>query len=155
MDNPIVEIGFNVFPKKHTCDGEDISPEIRISRLEAPYYAIILTDPGARVDHWLIWNIRTTNVIPEGIPRQPEVSSPIEARQGRNDLGTIGYSGPCLPEGAAHEYYFNLYGIDAPLDLPPGASGGDLKKALKGHTVQYSGMAVAGYSREVAEPKAP
>jgi Raf kinase inhibitor-like YbhB/YbcL family protein len=154
MVNPIVEIGFDIFPERHTCDGEDISPEIRISRLESPYCVIILTDPGAKVDHWLIWNIPATDLIPEGIPANPEVSSPVQARQGRNDLGKIGYSGPCLPEGAAHEYYFNLYGTDAPLDLPGGASGAELKEALKGHTVQYSGTAVAGYSRKKQELKA-
>ncbi|WP_342676118.1 YbhB/YbcL family Raf kinase inhibitor-like protein [Methanofollis sp. UBA420] len=154
MENPIVKIGFNVFPTRHTCDGEDISPEIHISRLESPYFAIILTDPGAKVDHWLIWNIKATDVIPEGIPGKIEVSSPISALQGMNDLGAIGYSGPCLPEGAAHEYYFNLYGTDAPLDLPGGATGAELREALKGHTIQYSGMAVAGYSRKVQEIKA-
>ncbi|QYZ78327.1 YbhB/YbcL family Raf kinase inhibitor-like protein [Methanofollis formosanus] len=154
MENPIVEIGFDVFPKRHTCDGEDISPEIHISRLASPYFAIILTDPGAKVDHWLIWNIPATDLIPEGIPGMPDVSSPISARQGKNDLGKIGYSGPCLPEGAAHEYYFNLYGTDAPLDLPGGASGAELKEALKGHTIQYSGSTVAGYRREVPELRA-
>jgi Raf kinase inhibitor-like YbhB/YbcL family protein len=148
MDNPVIEIGFTTFPEQHTCDGEDSSPEIRISGLKSPYFAIILTDPGAKVDHWLIWNIKATDVVPAGIPKTAEVHAPIAARQGRNDLGKIGYSGPCLPKGSAHEYYFNIYGTDGPLDLPGGAGGAELKEALKGHAIQYSGTAVAGYRKD-------
>lgn len=148
MATPVVEIGFNVFPKRHTCDGEDSSPEIRISRLESPYFAIILADPGAQRTHWLIWNIKATDTIPGGIPRDPEVVTPILARQGTNDFGRIGYSGPCPPKGSAHEYYFNLYGIDGPLDLPAGSKEPELKEALKGRTTEYSGITVASYRRE-------
>jgi Raf kinase inhibitor-like YbhB/YbcL family protein len=147
MDNPVVEIGFTTFPEQHTCDGEDSSPEIRISGLKSPYFAIILSDPGAKVDHWLIWNIKETDVVPAGVPKTAEVHAPIAARQGRNDFGKIGYSGPCLQKGSAHEYYFNLYGTDGPLDLPAGAGGAELKEALKKHAVQYSGTAVAGYRK--------
>ncbi|NYT05911.1 MAG: YbhB/YbcL family Raf kinase inhibitor-like protein [Methanomicrobiales archaeon] len=150
MENLLAEIGFSVFPKRHTCDGENISPEIRISRLDAPYLAIILTDPGEGGGkyHWLIWNIRETEVIPEGIPKEKIVQAPITAVQGTNSFGKIGYSGPCLPQGAAHEYYFNVYSLDALLELPPGASHDELMDAMEGHMIQYSGFAMATYRKE-------
>ncbi|TAJ44164.1 YbhB/YbcL family Raf kinase inhibitor-like protein [Methanofollis fontis] len=151
MANPIVEIDFTVFPKRHTCVGEDVSPEIRISRLESPYCALILSDPGApggEFAHWLIWNIKKPDRIPENIPKTPEVSSPFAALQGTNDFGKIGYNGPCPPKGSAHEYYFNLYGLDAPLQCAPGATLAELKQAMKGHEKEYSGTAVATFRRE-------
>lgn len=151
MDNLLAEIGFNVFPKRHTCDGEDISPEIRISRCEAPCIALILTDPGAADGafyHWLIWNVRAMEVIPEDIPKDGEVTTPIAAVQGKNSFGKIGYNGPCLQQGSAHEYYFNVYGLDALLDLPGGASHDELIDAMEGHMIQYSGFAVATYRKD-------
>jgi Raf kinase inhibitor-like YbhB/YbcL family protein len=138
MENLQAEIGFDVFPRRHTCDGENISPEIRLSGVEAPYLAVIVTDPGARggaFHHWVIWNIPKTDRIPEGIPKEPVV-------------GLIGYSGPCPPAGMAHEYYFNVYGLDAPLDLAAGATAHELEQAMEGHEVQYSGFAVATYRGE-------
>jgi Raf kinase inhibitor-like YbhB/YbcL family protein len=150
MQNPIVDIDFTEFPARHTCDGEDVSPRIRLSRVESPYLAVILTDPGAKggpFHHWLIWNIPAAKEIPEGIPKKGEIESPIRGVQGKNDKGSIGYSGPCPPHGIAHEYYFNIYGLDGPLALEAGASFADLEKAMEGHTLQYSGTAVAAYRR--------
>jgi Raf kinase inhibitor-like YbhB/YbcL family protein len=151
MENLQAEIGFDVFPRRHTCDGDDISPEIRLKGAEAPYYAVIVTDPGApggAFDHWVIWNIPKTDRIPENIPHEGVVESPVRAVQGRTDFGRIGWNGPCPPIGAAHEFYFNVYGLDAELDLDPGATAADLRRTMEGHQLQYSGFAVATYRRE-------
>jgi Raf kinase inhibitor-like YbhB/YbcL family protein len=150
MRNLQAEIGFDVFPIRHTCDGEDVSPELRLTGVEAPYLAIIVTDPGSPgggFNHWVIWNIPATEYIPEGIPHDPVLDRPIHGVQGKNDFGRIGWNGPCPPHGTAHEYYFNVYGLDTELDLRPGATAQELKKATEGHQLQYSGFAVATYRR--------
>jgi Raf kinase inhibitor-like YbhB/YbcL family protein len=52
--------------------------------------------------------------------------------QGRNSFGKIGYGGPCPPFGT-HRYVFHLYALDRLLDLPQGAAGEDVLKAMQEH----------------------
>ena len=46
MENLIISIEFDkqMFPKRHTCDGENISPTIRIDRIHSEYLAITIED---------------------------------------------------------------------------------------------------------------
>ncbi len=151
MEALIVTIDFDkaMFPRKHTCDGENISPEIRIGRIEAPYLAVILEDRIGMelVSQWLIWDIRAREIIPENIPKEPLITDPFEAVQGTNDFHLVGYYGPCPKPGEAHTYFFNVYGLEQKLDLKPGSDARALRKAMEGHTVQYGGQAIATYHR--------
>lgn len=151
-ENLLVDIEFNkgTFPVRHTCDGEDISPAIRIDRLDSKFLAIILDDnirPSESYTHWLIWNIEPRNSIPENVPKIPVVTEPFPAVQGTNDFGTIGYRGPCPRSGDVHAYYFNVYGLDARLEIPPASNKKTLMQAMKGHMVQYGNEAIATYGR--------
>ena len=151
-ENLIIGIDFDkrTFPIKHTCDGENISPAIHIGHIHSPYLAIIIEDqigPASIYNHWLIWNIPAIGEIPENIPKEQVLSRPFSAVQGKNDAGTIGYTGPCPPRRQVHTYYFNVYGLDAPLDLAPGATRRELDRAMEGHMVQYGGQALATYER--------
>lgn len=98
-------------------------------------FALLVTDPDAPMGtftHWILWNLPPeTRSLPESIPTQPQLSS--GARQGRNDFGSIGYGGPCPPGRSAHRYVFDLYALDATLDVPPGATKPQLLRALRGH----------------------
>lgn len=153
MENLIISIAFDKqsFPRQHTCDGENNSPEIRIDRIHSDYLAIIIDDgigPDTLFNHWVIWDIAARPVIQENIPKVPIVTTPFPAVQGKNDFGTIGYSGPCPPRGEVHTYFFNVYGLDAKLNIAPGSSRAVVEKAMEGHMVQYGGQAIATYSRE-------
>lgn len=152
MENLLISIDFDKqnFPRKFTCDGDDISPTIHIDRIHSEYLAIILEDiigPSKSFNHWLIWNIPAQAEIPEKLPRDPVLTLPVKAVQGKNDFGKIGYSGPCPPPGEVHSYYFNVYGLDAKINAPPGSSRHELEKAMDGHVIQYGGQAVATYQR--------
>jgi Raf kinase inhibitor-like YbhB/YbcL family protein len=155
LENLLVSIEFDkkLFPKKHTCDGENISPRIMVERITSPYLACILFDPDAPRGgyvHWIIWNIQARGErleIPENIPKEKEVKSPIAAVQGKNGAGRFGYIGPCPPTGETHRYYFNIYGLDGPLSLAPGSTKQQLEEAMKGHMKQYGGQAIASYGR--------
>jgi Raf kinase inhibitor-like YbhB/YbcL family protein len=155
LENLLVTIEFDkkLFPKKHTCDGENISPRIIVERITSPYLACIIFDPDAKqgeFTHWIIWNIRARGErqeIPENIPKEVEVKSPIAAIQGKNSSGKNGYSGPCPPTGETHRYFFNVYGLDHALTLAPGSSRQQLEEAMKGHVKQYGGQAIASYGR--------
>ncbi len=152
MENLIISIDFDkqMFPKRYTCDGENISPAIGIGRIHSDYLAIIIEDrigPSRMFCHWLIWNIRARDSLPENIPKDPVITRPFDAVQGKNDFGKVGYGGPCPPKGEVHTYYFNVYGLDALLDTRPGSTRVELENAMKGHMVQYGGQAIATYQR--------
>lgn len=143
-----IELGFRVFPARYTCDGEGISPMIRISGLTAPYLAMIMDDPDATTGtftHWVIWNIPARDTIPENISpveRQPELPGAV---QGMNSGQEMGYAPPCPPRGS-HRYFLKVYGLGSELDLPAGASKKRLEEAMKEKVLQY-GEAMATYAR--------
>lgn len=123
-------------PQKYTCDGADVSPELRWSNAPpgTKTFALIADDPDApRATwvHWVVYNIPgTTHEIPEGAGKTATTSIGV---QGRNDFGPAGYGGPCPPPGKPHRYFFKLYALDTKLDLKPGATKKDLESAMQGH----------------------
>jgi Raf kinase inhibitor-like YbhB/YbcL family protein len=146
-----VNLGFESFPEMYTCEGENLSPPIEIEGLDESVasIAMILEDPDAprgTFVHWLIWNLEPSEIVPEGILPEGEVSNPAEAVQGTNGFGLIGYYGPCPPPGQAHRYVLNVYALDEKLDLAPGSERADLEAAMEGR-VLLSGEAFATYGR--------
>ena len=124
-------------PKKFTCDGPDVSPQLKWNDPPAntQSIALIMDDPDAPVGTWVHWVLydlpAATRELSEGVPKQEQLSS--GARQGRNDFGTIGYNGPCPPPGKPHRYFFKLYSLDSKLDLKAGASKAELERTMKSH----------------------
>jgi Raf kinase inhibitor-like YbhB/YbcL family protein len=123
-------------PKKFTCDGPDVSPQLRWRDASAATqsFALIMDDPDAPAGwvHWVLYNLpANTSELPEGMDKQEELAT--GALQGRNDFRKIGYGGPCPPRGKPHHYYFKLYALDIKLDLKAGATKPDLERAMKGH----------------------
>lgn len=129
----------SVIPRVHTCDGEDTSPPLAWTGgpVERRSLALVCDDPDAPRGtwvHWVLYNLPGQTVeLAQGVPSVPEL--PSGARQGRNDSGEIGYSGPCPPPGKPHRYYFRLYALDIMLTLPHGVSKGELERAMANHVV--------------------
>ncbi|MEN2998947.1 MAG: YbhB/YbcL family Raf kinase inhibitor-like protein [Brevinematia bacterium] len=136
-------------PRKYTCDGDDISPEIRIEGIPTGTKSLVLIndDPDAPVgvwDHWILYDIPpNTNTIPEGI--KPEREFPNGMKHGINSWGRVGYGGPCPPSGT-HRYYFRVYALDIQLNLPPGATKQKILKAMEGH-ILAQGELMGKYAR--------
>jgi Raf kinase inhibitor-like YbhB/YbcL family protein len=122
---------------QYTCDGTNVSPSLAWTEPPAgtQSFALVVDDPDApakTVIHWLIYDLpAATRALPEGVPTKAKL--PDGSRQGKNDHGKIGYSGPCPPAGAAHHYFFKLYALDYQTGLKPKATGADVEKAIKGH----------------------
>ena len=139
--------------RKHTCDGDDLSPPLAWSTIPsgAKSLALVVDDPDApsgTFTHWLLWGMgpdRTS--LPEGLPKQAEVAA--VGRQGTSGFGKVGYGGPCPPTGSPHRYRFKLYGLSGQLDLAAGAGRDDLDKAISGHVVAYA--IVTGTYRRAAK----
>ena len=138
---------YGKIPVEYTCDGIDVSPAIRIEDINvekgAKSVSIIVEDPDAPLGvftHWVIWGIpvkinSSTLEVPKAIPKKGEIKDPIEAVQGINDFGKIGYNGPCPPSGE-HTYLFKVYILEKMINLSPGSGKKDLKNAMDGHILQ-------------------
>ena len=139
-----------MIPKKSTCDGADVSPQLAWTDPPAgtESFALIADDPDAPVGtwvHWLLYDLpASTRELAEGVPKQEQL--PSGARQGRNDFGKIGYGGPCPPPGKPHRYLFKLYALDAKTNLKAGATKGDAERAMKGHVLGQAEL-MGRYSR--------
>jgi len=138
-------------PAKHTCDGQDVSPELNWSGVPegTRSLALICDDPDAPVGtwvHWVLFNIPPDlKGLPEAVPALERVLD--TAVHGVNDFGRLGYGGPCPPRGSAHRYFFRLYALDTKLDLPPGASKRQVLAAAEGH-VLAQGELMGRYQRK-------
>jgi Raf kinase inhibitor-like YbhB/YbcL family protein len=103
-------------------------------------YAIIFHDidvalKGSTGDvlHWIVWNI------PASAGGIPEGSVPAGAVVGRGITGQNQYFGPGAPAGPRyHHYVFELYALNANLDLPATAGREELLKAMEGKIVAKS-----------------
>jgi Raf kinase inhibitor-like YbhB/YbcL family protein len=119
-------------PKRFTCDGENVSPDLTWSGAPdgTQALALIVTDPDARdFVHWLVYDMTGT---PSGGLPAAISSSPDAPPQGTNSFGRLGYGGPCPPSGV-HHYRFVLYGLDEPLELAGAPRIGELQAAMRDH----------------------
>ena len=127
-----------VVPQKYT-GRTGVQPAFKFSNAPAGTvsYAIIFHDIDVAfggntsdVLHWLAWNI------PAAAGGIPEGKLPEGAVQGRNITGQNAYFGPGAPPGPRyHHYVFELYALNATLDLPPTATRDDVVKAMEGKIV--------------------
>jgi Raf kinase inhibitor-like YbhB/YbcL family protein len=115
-------------------------------------YAIIFHDidvslKGSTGDvlHWIVWNI------PASAGGIPEGSVPPGAVVGRGITGQNAYFGPGAPAGPRyHHYVFELYALNANLDLPATAGREELLKAMEGKIVAKSAY-VGRFRTEAAQ----
>ena len=131
-------------PKRFSCEGDDISPELHWTGLpnNTKSLALICEDPDAPVGifiHWVIYNIPPEKErLPENMPNDEKAFDGII--QGKNSFGNIGYGGPCPPSGSSHRYVFKLFALDTELDLEPGATKQKLLDAIKGHILDETAL---------------
>jgi Raf kinase inhibitor-like YbhB/YbcL family protein len=124
-------------PRRHSCDGDDVSPELQWSGAPDGTGALVLLmdDPDARgFVHWLVVDISATasGGLPEGFS-----SSPDAPRQGTNSFGSVGYRGPCPPSGT-HRYVFTLFAVSAPLNVPGEPDVEAVRSAMEGRILDQA-----------------
>ncbi len=127
-------------PRKFTCDGGDINPELQIQNVPdgTKCLALVVHDPdasnGGDFVHWVVWGIDP------GASLIKEESVPPGAWEGVNDAGRPGYMGPCPPPGPAHRYEFRLYALRAMPDLPQGSSRDAFMEAIGGSVIAEAAL---------------
>jgi Raf kinase inhibitor-like YbhB/YbcL family protein len=147
ITSPSFESGATI-PKKFTCDGGDINPELQIQNVPpgAKSLALIMHDTDAPREggftHWIVWDIDPATTVIK------EESIPTAAVEGINGAGKIGYMGPCPPQGhGQHHYQFRLYALDSALELPPTTTMPELEAEIEKHLLETAEV-VGLYSRD-------
>ena len=114
-----------VIPVKYTQAGAEVSPPLAWTDPPETTQSFVLivhdidaTNVDATTDtlHWMVWNIpATARALPEGVPHGPE------REDGSRQIAQTGpyYRGPAAPAtGPEHHYVFDLYALDAKVDVP-------------------------------------
>ncbi len=138
-------------PTKYTCDGENISPPLKIENapVNTKSLVLLMDDPDIPDfvkqkytiqvwEHWIIFNI------PPGTTEIPEGKNPAGI-MGKNTGGKNAYGGPCPPD-REHRYFFTLYALDAMLNLPEGVSKKQVEEAMQRHVLAKAEL-VGRYER--------
>ncbi|MGY0354363.1 YbhB/YbcL family Raf kinase inhibitor-like protein [Enterococcus avium] len=130
-----------LIPVKYTGDGKDVSPELRLSNLDkkAVSLAVIMDDIDVPVrgiyNHWVIWNLPVSRVIPAEIPNGKQISELDNAVQGIG-YGEHCYRGPKPPFGS-HRYKYHVFVLNKRLDLPSSTNREELLEAMSGSVLQH------------------
>jgi Raf kinase inhibitor-like YbhB/YbcL family protein len=105
------EVGKSI-PRRHTCDGENVSPPLEWSGVPAAARSLVLLcdDPDAPAGtwhHWAVYDIPPDwSSLSEGASRESNLTQAV------NDFGRQGYGGPCPPFGhGTHHYHFRLLAL--------------------------------------------
>lgn len=113
-------------PDRHTCNGEDVSPELAWSKVPEGIaeFALVCHDPDAPLTdgftHWVLYGIPgdATGIAEGGGGAH---------REGTTDFGAQHYNGPAPPPGhGTHHYFFHLYALSGPVEAEPGLTRAEL-----------------------------
>ena len=118
-----------------TADEEDaVAPPLEWSAPPAGTMELVLIveDPDAPTPepfcHWLVWGLAPQ--------RGKLLEGETPPRVGKNSFGNSEWLLPDPPTGhGPHDYVFQLFALDSPLSLMPGATRGDLLEAMKGRVI--------------------
>ncbi len=141
-------------PPSYTFTGRNLSPPL--SWTEGPpqtrSFVILMQDAdaaGAAPDEGLNWSVYslppTILALPRGVRNVASLTNPLGASQGRNSHDSLGYTGPHLAAGQpAHHYHLQVFALDRPVRLRPGAELPAVLRAMANHVVAR-GELVATY----------
>lgn len=136
-------IHLSAIPKRHTCEGEDVSPPLQWSGVPpgTKSLALIVDDPDAPDPaaprttwvHWVLYNLpASASGLAEDIRALPPGTL-----EGMNDWRRVGYGGPCPPIGR-HRYFHKLYALDSVLPDLKRPVKAALEKAMAGHVLAHA-----------------
>lgn len=150
---PILQVSSDWFeqgaslPARCTVDGTGIAPPLRWSKPSSDTKSLVLIceDPDAPMPepyvHWLVY------AIPPTMETLDATTLPA-VRQGENSKLKTGFMPAAPPPGhGIHHYHFQLFALDAPINLDRGAGRRRLLDAMLGHVIEW-GELIGTYQRE-------
>jgi Raf kinase inhibitor-like YbhB/YbcL family protein len=134
------------------CTGGNLSPALSWSGAPAGTKSFIVTlyDPDDRDSpsgwwHWVVYDIPAgVTELRAGAGVEQSTKLPAGAHQGRTDLGTLAYHGPCPDKGdKPHGYTFTVYALDvAKLPVNEGSSGAMVVETAHEHLLSMGTLVI-------------
>lgn len=147
-----------MIPARHAQTGRDISPALTWSGTpdSTRSFVLLVHDADAAMGdgtddllHWMVWNIPgNATSLPEGVPQGAQAGNGMRQISGTGPY----YRGPAAPAtGPAHHYVFELYALDAMVNVAPTAMSPVLTRrevmaAMASH-IRGKGVLVGLYKR--------
>ncbi|UIP07742.1 YbhB/YbcL family Raf kinase inhibitor-like protein [Erythrobacter sp. SDW2] len=132
LTSPAFRAGGELDPS-FTAEEEDaVAPPLEWSAPPPGTQELVVVVEDASTDdpkcHWLVWGLAGQ--------RGKLLEGEAPPRAGKNSQGNSEWLLPALPEGSdPHTYVFQLFALDLPLTLMPGATREQLLGAMDGHVV--------------------
>ncbi len=129
-------------PLKFTCDGDDVSPELKWSNPPAgtKSFVLLTDDPDAPGGTWVHWVVYKIPVSVTSFEENVNISS-IGAVNGKNSFSSdnLKYRGPCPPDdGKIHHYHFKIFAVDIDTDFESGLTETEIMNKITGHILGTS-----------------
>jgi phosphatidylethanolamine-binding protein (PEBP) family uncharacterized protein len=142
-----------MIPARFRCDAPSPAFTIGGGPEGTMSYAIVMTDLGLNLLHWVIYDIPAgTTMLAEGVPEGAMPATPAGAKQAPADnlvASTAGtnaerYIGPCAPFGTSN-YEFKLYAVGeaAFSGASAGATGPQVKMALESMALESTAITIS------------
>ena len=125
-------------PVRHTQAGEQVSPELRWTNVPdgTKSFVVNMLDPDVAIQrgtetqpHWIVWNIPASATgLTEGVKPGAQLSD------GTRQISASGpqYRGPgAAANGPLHHYTFEVYALDAAIDVTASTSAQPVPAALE------------------------
>jgi hypothetical protein len=138
-------------PSKYTCEGENISPELKWSEIpeKTQSLALILDDPDAPAGNWTHWVLYNIPVNIDTLEENANLKvNGIDS--GINSWAKKEYGGPCPPSGE-HRYVFRLFALDIKLNPKKSLNSESLQSIMEGHTLAKATLVGRHQKTEVAK----
>jgi Raf kinase inhibitor-like YbhB/YbcL family protein len=150
IESPAFGAGDRI-PKRHTCEGENVSPALTWTGVPAGTESLLLVcfdpdAPGGTFHHWAVYNIPPEwRALDEGFSAKRSAGSCQEAV---NDFGKAGYRGPCPPKGdKPHAYHFRVSALrQVMVKTSPAITCKEVMRAAKPHEIAAAEI-VGSYGR--------
>ena len=150
-------LGATRFPQRYIlndfgCSGGNESPPLRWSGAPKGTRSFVVTlfdmdehNSPSGSWHWIVYDLpANVSALSAGTGVVNSKSLPAAAHQGRTDLGTDAYHGPCPGKGdEPHRYVFTIYALKVPnLSVPSDPSGAMVVYSLQEHLLGKATLVV-------------
>lgn len=127
LTSPAFRHGDELDPSFTACEEDAVAPPLEWSAPPpgAQELVLVAEDTEKGQVHWLVWGLA---------PQKGKLlEGEVPPRTGKNAAGNSEWLLPDPPVGEERRYVFQLFAIDLPLTLMPGAKHGDLVNNLRNH----------------------